>query len=153
MSNEKPIKLDHDRILEEWTTDSTIDETRLQYELARTPMLHSKYLGYFMSAKMKLVTAEKKFNTFKWWKRKYFRGEMEKHELVERGWSQWNGLKPSNSELNDLFDADRDLNDLHEVVKYRQMVVQGLEYILKQIAQRDWSIKAMVEYTKYINGG
>jgi hypothetical protein len=89
----------------------------------------------------------------RWVKRKYFRGEMEKHELEERGWSQWNGLKPSNSELNELFDADRDLNEQLERVKYWQMLVQGLEYIMKQISARDWSLKSIVEYTKYLNGG
>lgn len=147
------MSLDHEAIVNEWKSDSKIDDTKIAYEITRTPHLHAKYLDYYMSAKGKVIVAEKKYNTMRWVKRKYFRGEMEKHELEERGWSQWNGLKPSNSELNDLFDADRDLNDLLERVKYWQMLVQGLEYIMKQISQRDWSLKSIVEYNKYLNGG
>lgn len=147
------MQLDHEQILNEWKTDNYIDDTRLIQELARTPQLHSKYLEYFLHSKRKMISAEKKYNTMKWVKRKYFQGKMELEELKERGWSQWQGLKPSNSELNDLFDADRDLNDLLERLKYYQMMVQGLEFILKQISQRDWSIKTMVDHTKYLNGG
>ena len=147
------MSLDHDSIVAEWKSDSRIDDTKVIHELTRTPHLHAKYLDYYMQSKGKLIISEKKYNTMRWVKRKYFRGEMEKHELVERGWSQWNGLKPSNSELNELFDADRDLNELLERVKYWQMMVQGIEYIMKQIAQRDWSLKSIVEHMKYLNGG
>lgn len=147
------MQLDHEKILTEWKADNTIDESRISQEITRTPLLHSKYLEYYMYSKGKLIIAEKKYNTMKWVKRKYFTGKMEREELEERGWSQWQGLKPSNSELNDLFDADRDLNELEERVKYFQMMVQGTEYILKQIAQRDWSLKSLIEYSKYMNGG
>lgn len=145
--------MNHQQIVEEWQKDSNLGSKDVQAELIRTALLHAKYLAFFLDTKSKLILAEKRFNTMKWLKRKYFQGKMELHELEERGWSQWQGLKPSNSELHDLFDADRDLNELHEKVKYYALMVQGLEYILKQVSQRDWSIKTMFEYAKFVNGG
>lgn len=142
-----------DELIEEWKKDSEIDPTSIVRELARTPSLHAKYLGYYMKSKEFLIKVEKKYNRMRWIKRKYFRGELEKHELEQYGWSQWNGLKPSISELNELFDSDRDLNNLMEEIKGWQALVQALEYIMKQISQRDWGIKTMVEHTKYLNGG
>jgi hypothetical protein len=139
-------------MVDEWKIDATINETQLSQEITRTPMLHAKYLEIYMYAKAKLISAEKKFNTTKWIKRKYFRGELEKHELVERGWSQWGGLKPSNSELNDLFESDRDLNELDEKVKYYKSFVSGVEFVLKNISQRDWGIKTLLEHQKFMAG-
>jgi Recombination, repair and ssDNA binding protein UvsY len=145
--------MNHEDIVNEWKVDSVINENKIQNEITKTPLLHAKYLEYYLNSKGRLIVAEKKYNTMKWVKRKYFTGKMEQHELQERGWSQWQGLKPSNAELNDLFEADRDLNDLEEKVKYYQMMVQGLEYILKSIGQRDWTIKTLFEHQKYMNGG
>lgn len=140
-------------VVDMWKADSKIDESRISNEITRTPLLHSKYLEIYMFAKAKLIGSEKRYNKMLWVKRKYFTGKMEKHELEEYGWSQWQGLKPSNSELRDLFDADRDLNDLLEKVKYYQAFVSGVEYILKSINQRDYSIKTLFEHMRYMDGG
>jgi hypothetical protein len=136
----------------EWKVDSYLDESNISVEVARTHQLHSKYLEIYMYAKAKHAAADKKYNTMQWIKRKYFKGQMEKHELDQYGWSQWQGLKPSNSELNDLFAADRDLNDLLEKSSYYKSFVSGVEYILKAITGRQWDLKTLVEYQKFQAG-
>lgn len=141
-----------ENVIEMWKTDATINENKIPFEITRTPLLHAKYLEIFMVAKAKLIVAEKNYNRMKWVKRKYFRGELEKHELDQYGWSQWQGLKPSLSELNELFDADRELNDLSEKVKYYQSFVSGIEYIMKQIQGRDWTLKTLSEHLRWTNG-
>ena len=139
-------------VLSNWEKDCKIDETDLIRELVATPNLHAKYLDNYVYFKGKLAGAEKKYNLMAWKKRKYFRGEFEKHELTAMGWSQWNGLKPSSSELNQLLDMDKDMNDLQEMTSAYKTAVSTVEFILKQIQSRDWAIKSMIEYNKYLSG-
>ena len=141
-----------EQVLEEWKQDAPYTELSLQKDLYTTPNLHAKYLGAFVYFKAKKDAAEKKYNLMLWKKRKYWRGEMEKHELEQHGWSQWQGLKPSGSELNFLIDADRDLNDLRQNMESYKTSVLALEYIMKQISQRDWGMKNIIEYQKWIAG-
>jgi len=141
-----------EKVLERWKAMNTIDETQIPRELIRSSSLHSEFLEYYVFFKAKLAGAEKKFNKLMWIKRKYFRGELEQHELQQYGWSQWQGLKPSSSELNQLFDSDSDLNDLKEIVAAHKTAVQTLEYIIKQIQSRDWVLKSLIDYNKFSAG-
>lgn len=139
-------------VMVEWKTDSVINDAKIDKEILKTPMLHAKYLEYYVYFKAKLAQAEKKHNKMMWVKRKYWRGEMEQAELQKYGWSQWQGLKPSSSELNQLMEMDTDINDLQEIVAGYKTSVAALEYILKQIGGRDWSIKSLIDYNKFLSG-
>lgn len=144
--------MDLEYIIEEWKKDSEVDETNIKNELLKTPQLHAKYLTHLITAKAKLAQAQKKYNKMGWIKRKYFRGEFDQEDLKKYGWSQWNGLKPSSSELNQLIEMDSDMNDLQEQIEYYKTAVQALEYIMKQIHARDYSIKTIFDYMKYVSG-
>jgi hypothetical protein len=85
----------------------------------------------------------------KWQKVKYWRGEMSLEELTERGWSQWQRLKPTAGELNQMFDMDRDLVDLQEKVDYYKAAVSTVEYILRAIQGREYTLKTLFEYQKF----
>ncbi len=141
-----------EQVVDEWKDDSKIDQSKLDFELIRTPSLHSKYLKYYIHFKQKLALAESKRNKMGFIKRKYFRGECDKNDLDRYGWSQWNGLKPSGVELNQLLEFDSDMNDLGRVVAELKTSVAGLEYIMNQIKGRDYSLKSMVDYMKFVNG-
>jgi hypothetical protein len=140
-------------VLTEWKKDAVIVENQINKELLKSPMLHAKYLEYYVYFKAKLGAAEKKYNRMAWVKRKYFRGEMELAELQKYGWSQWQGLKPAHSELNQLLDMDQDMNELGEAVASYKTSVSAVEYIMKQVQGRDWALKSLIEYTKYLSGG
>lgn len=141
-----------EQVIDEWKADAYIDNTKIGDELMRSPNLHSKYLEFYVFFKGKLTITESKFRKLKWQKEKYWRGEMTKEELEEFGWSQWQRLKPTGSDLSRMFDSDRDLTDLEEKVNYFKTAVSTLEYILKQIQGRDYSIKTLYEYQKYVAG-
>lgn len=141
-----------EEVLQEWKKDSIINDTKLDKEILRSTQLHSKYLDYFVFFKAKLAAAEKNHNKMMWVKRKYFRGECDQQDLQKYGWSQWQGLKPSSTELNQLLEMDSDMNSLAEAVTLWKTSVNAIEYIMKQIQGRDWSIKSIIEYQKYIAG-
>ena len=141
-----------DEMLECWKQDNHIDETQLNRELIRTPIIHAKYLEYFMYFKTKLAQAEKKYNKLAYIRKKYYRGELTKQDLDHYGWEQYQGLKMSNSEFNQQMDIDPVLLDLKEIVDGYKSAVSVVEYIMKQIHQRDYSLKSIIDYNKFLNG-
>lgn len=139
-------------VLKEWEEDSKIDDSKLVLEVVKTPSIHSKFLSYYMHFKHKLSLAESKMNKMAYQKRKYFRGECDKNDLLKYGWSQYHGLKPSATELSQLLEFDSDMCDYRRVVADLKMACQCIEYILKQIGQRDYSLKSIIEYNKFLAG-
>jgi hypothetical protein len=141
-----------EKVIEEWKEDSKIDELRLVSELIRTPSLHAKYLEYFMFFKAKLAVTETKYYKLKFQKRKYYRGEMTQAELQQYGWQQFQGLKMSMTEFNSMADMDPDLVGLAELMINYKSSIQAVEYVMKQIHSRDYSLKAIVDYQKFLAG-
>lgn len=142
-----------DELKDLWKQDAPVDRTKILQEISRIPLLHSKYLEYMIEFRAKAAAANRKLNALKNLKRRYYRGEMTKEDLIENGWSQWQGLKPSMSELNQLFDHDADINELEERVEYWNTALATIEYIMKAIQSRGWELKTMVEYIKFEAGG
>ena len=137
----------------QWSVDSTIDNTKFENEVVRTALLHSKYLDYLIFFRAKRAAALKKLNLMKNVKRRFYRGEMTLTELKERQWDQWQGLKPSISELNLLFEQDTDLNELEETLEYYNTALAAVEYIMKAIGSRSYEIRTMVDWAKFQAGG
>jgi hypothetical protein len=141
-----------EQVLEEWKQDAPYTELSLQKDLYTTPNLHAKYLGAFVYFKAKKDAAEKKYNLMAHVRKKYYRGELTKEELAKYGWDQYQGLKMSNSEFNSHMTYDPILVELSLSVESYKTSVLALEYIMKQISQRDWGMKNIIEYQKWISG-
>ena len=141
-----------DDVLADWRKDAVIDESKISYELIRLPMLHSKYLEYYIHFKHRLSKAEMAKSKMGWVKRKYFRGECEQKELEKYQWSQWQGLKPGSSELNQLLEFDADMSALTVIVTDLKTAVTGCEYIMGQLKGREFSLKAIIDYQRFLSG-
>jgi len=146
----KDIKID--TVLEEWKVDAVIDETKLSHEIIKVPSLHAKYLDYFLYFKRKLSKAESVRAKMGWQKRKYFRGEFAQDDLTKHGWSQWNGLKPSSTELNQLLEFDTDMVDYQQAITEYKTCVSGCEYIMNSLKSREFALKSLIDYQKFILG-
>ena len=77
-----------DELQQAWAVDCVIDEQNPDKASAKSPQLHSKYLNELISFKMKLNKIQLDMLELKNAKTKYFRGEMTREELNERGWVQ-----------------------------------------------------------------
>lgn len=141
-----------DEVKDEWKKDSVLDNTKFEKELIRVPMLHAKYLEYLVYFRAKRSAANRKLNHMKNVKRRYYRGEFGLDELNQYGWSQWQGLKPSMSELNQLFELDEDLNELEERVEYYNTALNAVEYIMKAISSRGYELKTLLDYQRFVSG-
>jgi hypothetical protein len=139
-------------IQEEWTRDSSIDETNLGSESARIPKLHAKYLNLLVNAKLNARRAESDYLRMRRTKYRYFRGEMTQIELDELNWPQYQGIKPLKNEMDEFIATDTDLITLQDRLEYHRTVLTMLEGILKSIHSRTWDIKNSIEWTKFTNG-
>ena len=141
-----------ENVLALWKDKSKIDSTNLLGEIIKTPSLHAEFLEYYLLYKKKHVSSEMRYNKLAYVKRKYYRGEMTKVELEERSWPQYQGLKPSGGELTSLLAMDNDMVELEAVVTTYKNNVSIMEYIMKQIGQRDYSLKTAVDVQRFMAG-
>jgi hypothetical protein len=135
-----------------WADDCKINETNLGHESARTPLLHSKYLNFLSSTRLNLRKSESDYLNCRRLKYRYYRGELTQDELIEEGWSQWQGNKPLKNEMDEFLQVDPDLIVLEDKVEYFKTVMYQLEQIIRSLNSRTWDIKNSIEWTKFTNG-
>lgn len=142
-----------EEILKEWDIDSEMDDNHIDNESIKVPKLHAKYIRHLIQAKLKNTKIQNEFNLLKKTKFRYYRGELSRDELAELNWQQWQGVKPMKNEMEQFLDGDIDLNNIKVKIEYLNSMVYLLESILGQIKARDWQLKNVLEYKKFIAGG
>lgn len=140
-------------ISREWAVDCQIDRNNLQVETLRSSNLHQKYLEMFMSCKQKLMRYAAEYEKMKDLRSRYYQGTLSKDELDERGWVQYQGLKPLKTDMQVKLDGDSELQLIKLKVQYVEAMHTQLEMILNQIKGRDWAIKNHIELLKFMDGG
>lgn len=135
-----------------WDADCEIDENHLDKASIETAKLHSKYLRILIQHKMKIAAYQTEYNNLRQAKFRYYRGEMSREELKDRGWDQWQGIKPIKNEMEEFLTGDSDLNKIDLKISYIKVMVEALESIIKQIAARDWQIRNAISYKQFIAG-
>ena len=135
-----------------WDIDCQIDDFHLGESSTTTPKLHAKYVRLLVEVKLKLAKTKLDYNTLRQTKFRYYRGELPREELVDRGWDQWQGIKPLKSELDEFLTGDTDLNNTHIKIEYLNTMLYLLESILTTIKGRDWSIRNAIQWKQFLAG-
>jgi hypothetical protein len=139
-------------IQDEWQKDCKINELDLGKSAIKTAELHAKYLSVLSNTKLQLRKAEADYYRLRRDKTKYLRGEMTQEELEERGWDQYQGLKPLKNDMEDRLNCDEDIIRSIDKVEYLKTMLLQVEYIMKSLNSRTWDIKNAIEWTKFTNG-
>jgi hypothetical protein len=144
--------MDIEELTKKWRAAAKIDQSKLHVEMGNVPLLHSEFLEFWVYFRAKRSAMQRSLNMMKNTKRRYYRGEMGPLELKENGWEAWQGLKPSQTELNSLYEQDFDIIKLAEKLEYYETAVIQSEYILKAVQARDWQLKAILDLRKFEAG-
>lgn len=144
--------LNHDQLMAEWKIDSEFDETNLLNEMYQHPMKHSKYLSHLQTYKVKLRQLTNRYLALRSDKVRYYNGEMIKQELDDRGWKQYLFAKPLKSAMEALLEGDKDLQILQEQTLYIESLISSCDSILKDIGNRYYLFRSMVDYQKFLAG-
>lgn len=138
--------------MESWNKDCNIDRTDLLSAMYSFPILHSKYLTILQSYKVNVRKLTLKFQKLRLLKQRYYNGELTKEELDGLGWDQYLFKRPLKAELETLIDADSEIQILQEKILYIQSLVESTEMIMKDISNRYYLFKNLVEYEKFLAG-
>lgn len=132
-------------------TDLKIDETRLDEESLRTPQLHNKYLMLLLRLKNRKDKLENQLKSLQKDKWLYYTGKMSEEELKKMGWEPFE-LNVLRTDVDRIMDADKDILELEG--KYRELsrIVDYIEDVVKVISNRQWSIRAAIDWQKFTNG-
>lgn len=131
--------------------DLEIDKTELDTESLRTPQLHNKYLILFSEEKLKLeqLLSERKIKRKDKWL--YYTGKMSQEELEEHNWEPFD-LSILKTDVERFIDADSDIIKLGAKVTIQKELVAYLESIVKIISNRQWNIRAALDWIKFTQG-
>jgi hypothetical protein len=142
-------KLDELKVM--WAEDCKVPDD-LGYAAVTSPLLHSKYLNELSNARLKLTKIEHDLAELKAVKSKYFRGEMTKSELDERGWVQWQ-YRSLKADIPDLLEADKDIQTILARLSYMKTTIYFLESVMGEIKNRYWAIRSAIDWQKFRAGG
>lgn len=139
-------------ILNEWTADSVVDETRVPEELLKVSRLQSKYVRYraenALEAKKKIVDWEK-LRAVKW---DYYTGNMSKEELDDKGWKPYLYSTKTKDSVERCISKDDDLNNLLLLKAEYDEAVEVCTAILKELNSRTYQLRSWVDYQRFLLG-
>jgi hypothetical protein len=82
----------------------------------------------------------------------YFSGSMDEEELKTRGWKP-NPLKILRNDLDKYIQSDKEIINLSLKIAYHEERANYLESIVRQISNRNFIIKNMIDWAKFQAGG
>ena len=103
--------IDLKQVHDMWQKDCIIDNYQLDETSRQTPILHSKYIQLWSTAKLELRRTEfeqKRLLKEKWL---YYNGKMEQKTIEEKGWvaDPFDGLKILKGEMDYYYDSDPEI--------------------------------------------
>lgn len=135
-----------------WVQDCKIDDTNLSRAASIIPELHNKYYRLYMKEALKVKRLKADLVVLEKDKTEYYAGTMSEEDLKERGWPP-NRLKILRQDINKYIESDKDIIKLSLTIDYHSSVANYLEEIIRQINNRNFIIKNMIEWSKFQSGG
>jgi hypothetical protein len=143
--------MDIEDINKMWTEDSEINQTNLTSETARIPVLHNKYYMLYVREALKVKKLKSDLKELEKSKIEYYNGSMDEAELRQRGWKP-NPLKILRQDLDRYVESDKDIINLSLKIAYHESAAKYLEEIVRQLNNRNFLIKNMIDYMKFTSG-
>ena len=140
-----------DELKEMIKKDISLDETQLDRESVRTPQIHNKYLIFFMEEKLSLTRMNTELDSLKTKKWLYYSGRMSADELKENECEQFY-LHVLKQDLDRLIESDSAVIRQKMKVEYQKEKVSYLENVIKIINNRQWTIRSIIDWTKFTSG-
>lgn len=139
-------------LMSEWAKDAIIDETELGSHAILLAKLHSKYLNLLVQNNIKRNRLEVDYNNLKQLKSDYYNGFLEQDQLKELGWEPF-ALKLTKSGIEHKLSTDTELIDILLKKAEYDEYTESCKSILNEIKSMHYSIRAAIDWQRFINGG
>tara|TARA_Y100000593_G_scaffold54218_1_gene101378 strand:+ start:10732 stop:11160 length:429 start_codon:yes stop_codon:yes gene_type:complete len=137
-----------DQIMEMSKRDMKLDDISLDLESLRTPGLFDKYLKIHTLLKRELKKIEKRYSKIKREKVLYYTGRADREIYEENPFD----VKILKNELDTFMNGDDDMIKVQSEIDEMQLMFDYVERCLKNILERQWHIKNIIEWRKFTNG-
>lgn len=130
--------------------DLSIDEFELDTALLQTPHLHGKWLSMYTDETInlkELYGLKERVKLERW---KYYTGTQTNEYIAKNGILHEKILK---SDVEKYLNADSKLSLVNDVVSMQKALTDYLEQTIREIRNRGFHIKSILDYRKFISGG
>ena len=128
--------------------DLKIDDTELDLESIRTPQLHNKYLKLYTKHSLQLKRLQDEYKVLYRLMWEYYTGKSVPEVYAAKPFD----LKILKADIGIYLDSDSELQQLSQKVAYAKEITNYLEKILREINNRNWTIRNTIEWKKFIHG-
>ena len=128
--------------------DLVIDDTELDTESLRTPILHNKYLQYYNKFNLLLKKSQWEERTLQREKWEYYTGKSDPSVYKAKPFD----LKVLKNDVHIYINADEDIQKVQAKIVYQEAIVNYLEQILRMINNRSFTIKNAIEWRRFTSG-
>ena len=135
--------MDLETIQSMWEKDSQIDIIKLHEEAAKIPSLHAKYWDVYNSLKLLKEKAQTQESNVRLDRYNYYTGKSDPAVYQAEPF----GLKVRDKEsLKRYMDADKKVQTIVLKIKYYDVMLTYLEDIVKQINNRSYQLKNIIDW-------
>ena len=128
--------------------DLKIDDTELDTESIKIPLLHNKYLQHYNKFSLLLKKSEYEYRVLKRQKWEYYTGKADASVYQEKPFD----LKILKADVHIYMDSDEELQKADQKEAYLKQVVSYLEQVLRSINTRNFIIKNAIDWKKFTSG-
>ena len=128
--------------------DFKLDDTELDAESIKIPLLHNKYLQHFNKFSLLLKKAQQDHKTLIRDKWEYYTGKANPGVYKEKPFD----IKVLKSDVHIYMDSDPELQRADQKVAYLNQIVKYLEQVLRGVNNRTFLIKNAIEWKKFTSG-
>jgi hypothetical protein len=125
-----------------------LDDTELDAESIKIPLLHNKYLIHFNKFSLLLKRSEYDHKTMIRDKWEYYTGKADPSVYQEKPFD----IKVLKADVHIYMDSDPDLQKADQKVVYLNQIVKYLEQVLRSVNNRTFLIKNAIEWKKFTSG-
>jgi len=140
--------MDLEQLQQEATKDLRIDDTELDMESIRTPIIHNKYLKYLSKFSLLLKRAEDDYDVLAKDKWEYYTGKADESVYREKPFD----IKVLRQDVDKYIKSDSELIKLSQKIMYLRTVINYIEGIIRNINNRTFNIKNAIEWKKFTQG-
>lgn len=136
-------------IQEMWEKDSKIDPDNLHEESIKIPSLHAKYHELYNTITLLYKKAEQQKRNIRHQKYEYFSGKADPEVYLENPFPKKIRDKET---MQKYLDTDERVSEVSLKVEYYIVMLNYIESILKQLANRTYQIKNAIEWHRFQAG-
>ena len=125
-----------------------IDDTELDTESLKTPILHNKYLQYYNKFNLLLKKSQWEERTLQREKWEYYTGKSDPEVYKQKPFD----LKVLKNDVHIYINSDEDIQKIQAKIEYQSAIVNYLEQILRILNNRSFTIKNAIEWRRFTSG-